>query len=51
MRREKMVCKFWVDPITLCENHGFISRELNRIRPIIQINLDKIFEAWHEHCD
>ena len=50
VRREKMVCKFWLDPITLCENHGFTPKELNRIRRIIQINVDKIFEAWHEHC-
>ncbi len=50
VRREKIVCKFWLDPITLCENHGFTPKELNRIRKIIQINLNKIVEAWHEHC-
>ncbi len=50
VRREKMVCKFWLDPITLYENHGFTPKELNRIRRIVQINLDKIIEAWHEHC-
>jgi len=47
---EKMTCKFWLDPIALSENHGFSSRELNRIRRIIQANTEKIIEAWYEHC-
>jgi hypothetical protein len=25
-------------------------RELNQIRRMIQDNVDKIVEAWHEHC-
>jgi len=50
VQREKMVCKFWLEPIILSENHGFSSKELNRIRQIIQSNLLQIIEAWHEHC-
>jgi hypothetical protein len=50
VRREKMTCKFWLGPIALSENHGFSSRELNRIRHIIQANTEKIIEAWYEHC-
>ena len=50
VRREKMTCKFWLEPIALRENHGFSSRELNRIRRIIQANTEKIIEAWNEHC-
>jgi hypothetical protein len=50
VRREKMTCKFWLEPIALGENHGFSSWELNRIRRIIQANTEKIIGAWYEHC-
>jgi len=50
VQRERMTCKFWLSPVTLAQNHGFSSRELNRIRAIIQAELGKIEEAWREHC-
>lgn len=50
VRRERMVCKFWVDPLTLASNYGFSPRELNVIRQQVEDNRDKILEAWHEHC-
>ena len=50
VRREKMTCKFRLEPIALSENHSFSSRELNRIRQIILENKEKIIEAWYEHC-
>jgi len=45
-----MTCKFWLAPLALSENHGFSPTELNRIRKMIQSNLQEIIEAWHEHC-
>jgi hypothetical protein len=50
VRRERMTCKFWLEPLALSENHGFPSKELNRIRRIIQANTEIIIEAWYEHC-
>lgn len=50
VRREGMLCKFWLEPVTLSKNHGFSARELNQIRKAIQENLVKITEAWDEHC-
>jgi Domain of unknown function (DUF4160) len=50
VRREQMVCKFWVEPVALAQNHGFTARELNVIRDVILANLKKIQEAWREHC-
>ncbi len=29
---------------------GFSAKELNRIRKIVIDNLDRIREAWDEHC-
>jgi Domain of unknown function (DUF4160) len=50
VRRERMVCKVWLTPVVLSLNHGFSPRELNRIRGIILDNLERILEAWHDHC-
>ena len=50
IQRERMVCKFWLEPVVLSNNHGFTPQELNTIREIIDNNKNKIVEAWHEHC-
>jgi hypothetical protein len=50
VRRERMVCKFWLTPVALSVNHGFSPRELNRIRALIVEHLAHILEAWHDHC-
>ncbi|HEY6552922.1 MAG TPA: DUF4160 domain-containing protein [Vicinamibacteria bacterium] len=50
VQRERMLCKFWLSPLSLSGNHGFSPRELNRIREMIQDNLERIREAWNEHC-
>jgi len=49
-RRERSVCKFWLQPIALAYNNGFSAKELHRIRPIIVDYLDEIWETWDEHC-
>jgi hypothetical protein len=50
VQRERMVCKFWIQPVALARNQGFTSKELNIIREIILRNRDRILEAWYEHC-
>jgi hypothetical protein len=50
VQRDKLVCKFWLDPVCLGKNAGFPPRELNAIRKLIQRHLPRILEAWHEHC-
>jgi len=50
VRRERVVCKFWIEPVALTQNHGFSAQELNQIRNAVQANLQKIQEAWREHC-
>jgi Domain of unknown function (DUF4160) len=45
-----MVCKFWLEPVSLARNHGFPPRELNVIRSYIEEHLARIREAWDEHC-
>jgi hypothetical protein len=50
VRRERMVCKFWLAPVALAANHDFSARELNVIRTYIQQYLPRLLEAWDEHC-
>lgn len=50
VQREKMMCKFWLDPLSLSKNYKYSRKELNRIRKLIETHYDKITEAWYEHC-
>jgi hypothetical protein len=50
VHREKLLCKFWLDPIHLAKNSGFTPKELNAIRKMVDSNRSKILEAWYEHC-
>ena len=50
VQRERMVCKFWIEPVALAGNDGFSPHELNRIRVILLEHLERILEAWVEHC-
>ena len=50
VRRERMNCKFWLDPVALFGNDGFSAHELNRIRALVVENRQAIVEAWDEHC-
>ena len=51
VQREKMVSKFWLEPVELSRNSGFPERELNRIRKFVESNLNAIRKAWDEHCN
>jgi len=50
VRRDRMVCKFWLAPVALAANHDFSARELNVIRTYIEQYLPRLLEAWDEHC-
>jgi len=51
VQRERMLCKFWLEPVELARNYGFQERELHRIRQLIGSNLAGIEKAWDEHCN
>ncbi len=51
VQREGKVCKFWLEPVMLADNHGFSARDLTDIRQQIGRNLDALVAAWQEHCD
>ncbi len=44
--------KFWIGPIiSLSNNYGFSSKELNEFKDKIEENKALIKEKWHEHFD
>jgi hypothetical protein len=50
IQRENKFCKYWLRPVALSRNDGFSARELNPIRAEVARNVERILEAWHEHC-
>ncbi len=49
VKREKMVAKFWLDPIVLERGGGFKAKELNQIAALVQDNQKLFLEKWYEH--
>ena len=48
VRREKMVAKLWLDPVTLQKAGGFSRTELNRITELVIQNQARLLERWYE---
>jgi len=51
VKRDRLVAKFWLDPIALATNRGFPNHELRDIERLAVENRDLLIEAWHEYVD
>jgi hypothetical protein len=49
IQREKMVAKFWLEPVTLERAGGFKPQELNKLFKMTQERRELLLEKWHEH--
>lgn len=49
-QRDRVTCKFWLDPVELASNNGVTSRDLSAVRRIIFEYYARILETWREHC-
>ena len=50
VRKGPNLAKFWVHPvISLANNYGFVSKELNEFKVKIEENRELIKEKWDEH--
>jgi len=49
VKREKMLAKFWLEPVRADKNRGFKAYELNRIERLVVKHQDELVEAWHDH--
>ena len=48
VRREKMVAKFWLNPVALQRAGGFSRTELNHIAALVAENSEDFLERWYE---
>lgn len=48
VRREDMVAKFWLDPVSLERTGGFNRAELNTIAKLVQDHRETLLERWYE---
>jgi hypothetical protein len=43
------VAKFWLQPVSLAESHGFRTHEVNRLRILVIEHRLSFLEAWNAH--
>lgn len=49
VKRERLIAKFWLDPVALAKNRGFQGHELNHITRLVATHVPVLLEAWHEY--
>ena len=46
--RDDLSAKFWLSPVALARNLGFVASELRRIERIVQDHQAQLLEKWDE---
>jgi len=41
--------KFWLSPVRLARNRGFVSRELTELRHLVEVHRELFLEKWDEY--
>ena len=49
VQRDRMLAKFWLEPVSLASATGFTTKELRKIRLLVVENKDLLLEAWNEY--
>lgn len=49
VQRERMVAKYWLDPLALERAGGFRPHELNAIGKLVAEHQDFLLERWNEY--
>jgi hypothetical protein len=49
VKRDGDIAKFWLEPVTLANSHGFRGHELNRIQRLVNQHQERLIEAWDEY--
>lgn len=49
VKRDRLIAKYWLDPIRLARNHGFPPHEVNRMERLVHENREFLLEAWHDY--
>jgi hypothetical protein len=48
VQREQRVAKIWIEPLQVQQKGGFNDVELGEILALIEANLTRLLERWHE---
>ena len=48
VQRERMLAKYWLDPVRLATSTGFPSHEINKLTQMVRENEREFLEAWDE---
>ncbi len=49
VQRERLLAKFWLNPVSLAGSRRFASHELRMIQKQVEENRAIFLEAWNEH--
>lgn len=49
VKRERMIVKFWLKPVSVAKNRGFKPHEVNRIEWLIAKHEELLLEEWHDY--
>jgi hypothetical protein len=47
--RDRLVAKFWLEPISFARNKGFREHELNRIVRLVVKHHNTLIKGWHDY--
>lgn len=47
VQRDRMLAKFWLQPVVLASSSGFRGRELRTIHGLVEDNVELLKEAWN----
>ena len=49
IQRERMLAKFWLNPVALASSTRFSSKELRKLEQLVVDNRNVFLEAWNEY--
>ena len=49
VQRERMLAKFWLEPVRLARSTGFAPQELGRLERVVTEHEKVLLEAWNEY--
>ncbi len=48
VKRDNLIAKFWLSPVSLAYNKGFKEHEVKQITQLVIKHRQKLLEAWNE---
>lgn len=49
VKRDRLIAKFWLEPVAFANNHGFADHELKQVERLTIKHQATLLKAWHEH--